>query len=167
MNGTGSCHCDCDSDRDRVKGREEGGGAGHVTTEADDANGAGVARGTDRTGPDPHVSALQRNVLIFDKLNMWSPDMPPFSWQRGEREGGTAWLPGCRGSAALACRMHRRVHTAPGPAQYPFLAVPLSLLLAPPSSSALCCSCLPHTAQRNDTKNRWKIVTKMYYGLSL
>lgn len=91
MNGTGSCHCDCDSDRDRVKGREEGGGAGHVTTEADDANGAGVARGTDRTGPDPHVSALQRNVLIFDKLNMWSPDMPPFSWQR--REGGTAWLP--------------------------------------------------------------------------
>lgn len=34
-------------------------------------------------------------------------------------------------------------------------------------SAALCCSCLPHTAQRNDTKNRWKIVTKMYYGLSL
>lgn len=149
MNETGSCHCDCDSVRDRVKGREEGGGAGHVTTEADDANGAGVARETDRTGPDPHVSALQQNVLIFDKLNMWSPDMPPFSWQRGEREGGTAWLPGCRGSAALACRMHRRVHTAPGPAQYPFPAVHLSPAFTPfPSTLSLCLVLLLFAAHR-------------------
>lgn len=44
-------------------------------------------RTEERTGPDPHVSALQQNVLIFDKLNMWSPDMPPFSWQRGGSGG--------------------------------------------------------------------------------
>lgn len=48
------------------------------------------------------------------------------------------WLADGRGTAALACRMHMRVHTAPGPAQYPFLALSLSAapsLLAPLPSS--------------------------------
>lgn len=95
---------------------------------------------------------------------MWSPDMPPCSWQRGEREGGTVWLPWKCGT----CVSHAQASAhSSRPSSIPFSRCPpLSLLLHLPSS-ALCCSCLPHTAQRNDTKNRWKIVTKMYYGLSL
>lgn len=140
--GTESCHCDCDSDRRGAgkNGEGEGGNRPRNNGSRRRKRRRRSTRTEERTGPDPHVSALQQNVLIFDKLNMWSPDMPPFSWQRGGSGGGG--LPGCRGSAALACRMHRRVHTAPGPAQYPFLALAApSLRLAPlPLSLPLPCA---------------------------
>lgn len=60
---------------------------------------------------------------------MWSPDMPPCAWQRGEREGGTAWLPWKCGT----CVSHAQASAySSRPSSIPFSRCPPLSPFSPP-----------------------------------